>query len=241
MLRLLGLVISIGLADSMNPSSVGPALILAAGPRPRRSVLQFTGGFAAVSIVGGLVVALGPGQAILALVPKPDATTRYILETIAGVAMLVAAAVLWWRRERLAGKEASAESKPRRGSPAVMGLTISAVELPTAFPYFAALAAVVGSGLNIGEQVILIVVYNLCFVLPLLGIAATLTIAGDRAVALLARVRGFMRGHWPVIAAAVALVAGVIVTTLGVTGLGLRAGGHTGRISRRVRHLLTHP
>ncbi len=241
MLRLLGLVISIGLADSMNPSSIGPALFLAAGPRPRRSVLQFTGGFAAVMLVGGVAVALGPGRAILALVPKPDATARYILETIAGAAMLAAAAVLWWRRESLAGRETDAGSSARRRSPAAMGVTISAVELPTAFPYFAAIAAVVGSGLNIGEQVILLAVYNFCFALPLLGIAATLTVAGDKAVALLARVRDFMHDHWPVIAAAVALAAGVIVTTLGVTGLGLKAGGHAGRLSRRVHHLLTHP
>ena len=241
MLRLLGLVISIGLADSLNPSSIGPALYLATGPRPRRSVLQFTAGFAAVMLVGGLVLTLGPGRAILALVPKPDATTRYILETVAGAAMLVAAVVLWRRRESLASKEADAQSNPRRGSPTVMGLTISAIELPTAFPYFAAIAAVVGSGLGVGEQVILVAVYNLCLVLPLLGIAATLTIAGDKATELLARVRSYMQRHWPVIVAAVALVAGVFVITLGITGLGLKSGGHAGRISRRVRHLLTHP
>lgn len=241
MLRVLGLVVSIGLADSLNPSSIGPAMYLATGSRPRRSVLRFTAGYAAVLLVGGLVLTLGPGQAILAVVPKPSPTTRYILETIAGGAMLVAAAVLWWRRQSLAGKETAAESNPRRGSPAVMGVTISAIELPTAFPYFAAIAAVVGSGLSISEQVILVAVYNLCFVLPLLGIVATLTIAGDKAVDLLARVRHFMHRHWPVIVAAVALLAGLFVVALGITGLELKAGGHAGRVSRRLRHLLTHP
>ena len=241
MLRLLGLVISIGLADSLNPSSLGPALYLAAGSRPRRSVLRFTAGFAAVMFVGGLVLTLGPGRAILALVPRPDATTRYILETIAGVALLVASAVLWRRRESLARKESAAESNPRRGSPAVMGLTVSAIELPTAFPYFAAIAAVVGSGLNVAQQVVLVAIYNFCFVVPLLGIAVTLAIAGDKATERLARVRDYMHRHWPVIVAVVALVAGLFVTALGATGLAMKSGGHAGRISRRVRHLLTHP
>lgn len=241
MLRLLGVVIPIGLADSLNPSSIGPALFLAAGPRPRRSVLQFTGGYAAAMLVGGLVLSLGPGRAIIALVPKPTPTTRYILETIAGGAILVAAAVLWLRRERLSRRATAAQSHPRRRSPALMGLTISAIELPTAIPYFAAIAAIVASGLNIGLQVMLVAVYNVCFVLPLLGIAATLAIAGDKAIELLARVREFMRRHWPVIAAAVALLAGAIVITLGVTGLELGAGGRTGRVARRLRHLLTHP
>ncbi len=35
MLRLIALVVSIGLADSMNPSTVVPALYLASGERPR--------------------------------------------------------------------------------------------------------------------------------------------------------------------------------------------------------------
>ena len=241
MLRLLGLAISIGLADSLNPTSIGPALYLASGSRPRRSVLRFTGGYAAVMVLGGLVLTLGPGQAILALVPRPGATTRYILETIAGAAMLVAAAVLWWRRDSLGKRENAAQTHPRRGSPAVMGVTISAIELPTAFPYFAVIAAVVGSGLNVGEQIILVAVYNVCFILPLLGIVAVLTIAGDQAVEILSRVRDYLHRHWPVIVAAVALVAGLFVLALGITGLGLKSGGHTGRLSRRVRHLLTHP
>lgn len=240
MLRLLGLVISLGLADSMNPSSIGPALLLAGGPRPRRSVLQFADGYAAVMLVGGLVLTLGPGRAILALVPRPTPTTRYILEIVAGVVMLVAAAVLWLRRERF-GSRAADQSEPRHGSPAVMGLAISAVELPTAFPYFAAIVAIVGSGLNVAQQIILVAIYNLCFVLPLLGIVVVLMIAGDRAVELLARMRNYLHRNWPAVVAGLALVAGLFVTALGATGLGMNAGGHAGRISRRVRHLLTHP
>ena len=35
MLRLIGLVVSIGLADSMNPSTIAPGIYLAMGRRPR--------------------------------------------------------------------------------------------------------------------------------------------------------------------------------------------------------------
>src|SRR5579875_921362 len=112
MLRLLGLVISIGLADGMNPSSVGPALYLAAGRHPRRAVLQFAGGYAAVMFAGGLILTLGPGRAILALVPHPGPTARYALETIAGVAMLAVAALVWARRARLAARRR--EQEPAR-------------------------------------------------------------------------------------------------------------------------------
>jgi cytochrome c biogenesis protein CcdA len=239
-LHLLALVISIGFADGVNPTSIGPSLFLASEPNPRRNVLRFAAGYAAVLLLGGLVLTLGPGTAILALVPKPTATTRYILETVAGTAMLLAAAFFWSRRNKLSSGRGDNERKSSRRPPFVLGATISAFELPTAFPYFAAIVAVVGSGLNIGQQVLLVAIYNVCFIAPLLAIVVVLSVAGDQAVRLLDRARDFTERHWPVLAAGVALIAGLFVTTLGVTGLELHAGGSTGSISRHVRHLLTN-
>jgi cytochrome c biogenesis protein CcdA len=245
MLRLLGVVISIGLADSLNPTTVGPALLLAARERPRRQVLQFTAGTFAVFLIGGLVLTIGPGQAIVALVPRPSTTTKYILETIAGAAMLVAAAVLWRRRARIRQRASGESSGSGRAvsaaarKPWVVGATISLVELPTAFPYFAVIAAIVGSGLGLTRQLVLVVIYNLCFVFPLLGIVALLTIFKERAVQLLDRIRGYLRTRWPVLAAVIAFTAGVFVITLGVTGLTSQSSGRVGRVSRRLRHLIT--
>jgi cytochrome c biogenesis protein CcdA len=238
MLRLIGLVVSIGLADSMNPSTIAPGLYLAMGERPRAGLSQFTLGVLAVNLVGGAAIALGPGQALLALVPKPDATARYIAETVAGVAMLVAAAVLWHRREHLSRRELPAPRSQGR-SAIVLGLTISAVELPTAFPYFAAIAAVVGSGLDPVRQLILLALYNIAFVLPLLLMLLTLTVSPDRAERILRRSRDVLQRHWPGLLAALALLAGVFVTVIGVTGLTGRGHGTTGRLSRRLRKAIT--
>ena len=85
-----------------------------------------------------------------------------------------------------------------RKSSAILGATITAVELPTAFPYFAAIAAIVGSGLDPARQVFLLVLFNVCFILPLVGIWATLTFAGDRADRMLAIGRDFLERHWPI-------------------------------------------
>ncbi|MHB1833956.1 MAG: GAP family protein [Solirubrobacteraceae bacterium] len=226
MLHLFLLVLSIGLADSMNPSSIGPALYLASGAHPRRSILEVAGGYSAVLLVGGLLLALGPGRAILALVPSPSQTTRNLLEIIAGAAMLVTAAYLWVRRRRLSRRNRKSDAGSQRRSPPLMGATISAVELPTAFPYFAAIAAIVGSGLDVGSQILLVVIYDGCFIIPLLAIAGALALAGDRALSALDRARGYMHRRWPVFAAAVALVAGLGVVALGVSGL--RQNGHAG-------------
>src|SRR5579875_3029830 len=170
MIRLLGLVASIAFADSLNPSTIGPALYLASGERPRRSVMEFVAGTFVVTLLGGLLVTLGPGEALLALVPRPDATSRYIAETVGGVITLLAAGVLWTKRGSLGHRQHVERPPRRRRSPALLGAGIAAVELPTAFPYFAAIVAIVGSGQSLGVRIMAVAVYNVIFVLPLLAI-----------------------------------------------------------------------
>ncbi|HSO99583.1 MAG TPA: GAP family protein [Solirubrobacteraceae bacterium] len=239
MLRLLGIAISIGLADSLNPSTLGPGLYLAADRGAAGKVLAFTGATFAVFLSGGVLLVLGPGNAILALLPHPNATTRYVLEALAGVALLIGVPILWRRRHRPL-KPPGEEGRSIAGrSPAILGATISIVELPTAFPYFAVVAAIVGSGVGVGRQLTVLVVYNLCFVAPLLAIVVAVSLAGDAAVERLRRVRAVLRAHWPAIAAGVALVAGVFVTVLGVTGLTGRRSGTVGHVSRQVHKFIT--
>jgi cytochrome c biogenesis protein CcdA len=238
MLRLIGIVLSIGLADSMNPSTIAPGLYLAMGKHGRSSLVQFTLAVFAVNLVGGAAIALGPGAALLALVPRPGPTARYIVETVAGVAMLIGALVLWRRRESLSRRQLPAPRSEGKSS-LWLGVTIAAVELPTAFPYFAAIAAIVGSGFGPVRQLILLGIYNLAFVLPLILMIATLMIAPERAASILGAARDFLQRRWPALLAGLALFAGVFVTALGVTGLASGQAGAVGRVSRRVRHVIS--
>jgi cytochrome c biogenesis protein CcdA len=220
MLRLIGIVVSIGLADSLNPTTIAPALYMAEGTHAVRRVLEFTLGVFAVYLLGGLLIVLGPGELIIDLVSRPGHTARHVIEIIAGVAMIIAAVVLWRKRHDLAKAEPDRRRRRLDGrSSAVLGATITAVELPTAFPYFAAIAAVVGSGTPLTRQIVLLVLFNLCFVLPLLAIAVVIAVAGDGAEALLKRARDAFRANWPKLLAGVALIAGVLVILLGVSGL----------------------
>ncbi len=237
MIRLIGLVISIGIADSANPTTIAPALYLATGPNARTRVFEFTLAVFVVYLLGGLIIALGPGQLLLSLVPHPGRHLSYVLELVAGVAMLAAAAFLWGHREQL-GRREPKQSKPPTKSSALLGATITAVELPTAFPYFAAIAAIVGSGFDVARQVMLLVLFNVCFVAPLLAILATLTFAGPDAQRMLLAGRAKLEAHWPAVLAILALLAGVFVTLLGVTGLASLRHDHVGGLARRLRHLL---
>lgn len=239
MLRLIGIVVSIGLADSMNPSTIAPGLYLALGDRPRRNLIQFTLAVFAVNFLAGAVIALGPGQAILHLVPHPRPTAKFILETIAGVVMLIAAVVLWVKRASLRRRELPSPSSQSK-SAILLGLTITAVELPTAFPYFAAIAAVVGSGVGPIRQLIAIALYNVAFVLPLILMIGVLAVAGDRAQGIIESGRDWLQHHWPVLVAGLALVAGVFVTLLGVTGLASGEHNTVGHLARAFRHAIHH-
>lgn len=241
MIRLLGLVISIGIADSLNPTTIAPALYLAAGDHARRQVAEFTAAVFAVYLLGGLAIALGPGQLLLAVVPKPGRHLGYVLEIVAGAAMLVAAAMLWAYRGRLSQTRAP-EINPRGRSSAILGATITAVELPTAFPYFAAIAALVGADVDVPRLVFLLVVFNVCFIAPLLVILGVLTFAGPNAQVVLTRGREWLEARWPAVLAILALVAGIIVTGLGVTGLASSHHNDFGTFSRKFRKALhLHP
>src|ERR687883_10768 len=93
MLGLLLVVASIAVFDSLNPSTIGPALYLATTRRGPRTVGAFALGVFVVSFAGGLVLALGPGQLLLSLVPRPKPTTKHLIELAAGAIVLVFNAV----------------------------------------------------------------------------------------------------------------------------------------------------
>lgn len=240
MLSLIGLVLSIGLADSMNPSTIAPGLYLALGKRATGDLIQFTLGVVAVNFLGGLVIVLGPGEALLALVPKPDHTARYIGETVAGVVMLIGAVVLWRRRRGLAERH-HLPSPPSEGkSSLLLGATIAAVELPTAFPYFAAIAAIVDSGFGPISHLVALGIYNVAFVFPLILMIVILMVAPTRAEAILRGARAWLERRWPALLAVLALVAGLFVTALGVTGLAKGQHGTVGHVSGNVRRVISH-
>jgi cytochrome c biogenesis protein CcdA len=239
MIRLAGIVISIGLADSLNPTTIAPALYLASGERPREHVARFMLGVFLVYLLGGAAIALGPGQLLLSIIPHPDAAGRQGLEVGVGAALLIAGGLLWRNRESLSEREVPRfVREPRGHSSTVLGATIMAVELPTAFPYFAAIAAIVGSGTGVIRQLLLLLLFNVCFVLPLVGIVGTLWVAPDRAQERLSRARLFLHRHWPRVLGGLMLLVGAVVVLMGATGLAGHAHGRVARFFRHVHRLL---
>lgn len=217
-LRRIGVALSVGLADSLNPSTVGPALYLATATGPVWRVTQFTLGVFSVNFVGGVVLTIGPGRLLLGLVPHPQGTVRHVLELVAGFVLLAAAVALWRGRRRLA-RRALPGMGGKGGSALIAGASIAAIELPTAAPYFAVIAGIVASKATIPEEIWLLALYNVAFVLPLLAIVVVLLLAGERAGSLLQRGGAWLQRRWPVVLAGLLLFVGGVLTVLGGVGL----------------------
>ena len=218
MLRRIGVMISVGLADSLNPSTVGPALYLATVRKPVWRVAQFTVGVFAVNFAAGVVLTIGPGRLLLGLVPHPQGTVRHVIELVAGLVLLGVAVALWVGRRSLTRRELPMRNSGG-GSALIAGASLAAVELPTAAPYFAVIAGIVASNASVGQEIVLLVLYNVAFVLPLLAIIMLVLFAGERADPWLQKGGAWLQRRWPVVLASLLLFVGSVLTVLGGTGL----------------------
>jgi cytochrome c biogenesis protein CcdA len=216
--HLLAVVIGVGLVDSANPSTIAPALYLAAGRNAVKSLAGFVVGVFLTNFTAGVLIALGPGKAIMSALPHPGEHTRHLIELAAGGLTLILAAVLWVKRERVAHHVASGAERVDRSS-MLVGAGIVLVELPTAIPYFAVIATIVGSDRAAATQVILLAIFNLCFVLPLLAILGLRLVAGERALGLLARMRAGVDRFLATLAPGLVALVGVALIGIGVYGL----------------------
>jgi cytochrome c biogenesis protein CcdA len=214
----LALVIGIGLLDSANPATLVPALYLAAGPNGVKSVAGFLAGFAAANMALGVVLALGPGEAIKRHIPHAGDHTKHVAELAAGGFLLLVAAALWWQRHRVSHHVAAGTKHLDRNS-LLLGAGIAVVELPTAVPYFAAIAVVVGSGQPAANEVLLLAVFNLCFLLPVIVLLGLRMLAGERSRAWLFRLRGRIDAWLATLAPALVALVGLALAVFGAVGL----------------------
>jgi hypothetical protein len=213
-------VIAIALPDCINPSLIGAELLIAAGRHPARRTITFTLAAWTVTFLVGLALALGLGDLILSVLPKPGATVKYALLTTAGGVLIIGGTFLWIRRKTLAGSGPGGGSGDRtHGSAVFLGSGIAGLEVLTAFPYFAAIALIVGSSASNPAKVWLLVLYCVVYTLPLIGIAVVCLVMGERAGGVLRPIVGWMFAHWPMILGPLAAIVGVGLAVYGILRL----------------------
>jgi cytochrome c biogenesis protein CcdA len=219
MLKLVVAVVAIALPDCINPSLIGGELFVATGPRPRRRTAVFTVAAWTVTFAFGVAFALGLGDLILSLVPKPGPTLKYSLIAAAGLVLVIAGTGIWIRRRALARAEATQSLHKSHGSSAVIGAGIAGLELATAFPYFAAIAMIVGSGVSDAAKLSLIALYCVVYTLPLIAITVVVALNGNHAERILQPVGDWLFAHWPAIVGPLTAAIGIGLLALGIVQL----------------------
>ena len=219
MLKLAVAVVAIALPDCINPSLIGGELLLATGPHPRRRTAMFTLAAGFVTFVFGVAFALGLGDLILAVLPKPGPTVKYALIAAAGAVLMIGGTVVWLRRRALVSDDPEKARRTASGSSALFGATIAGFELLTAFPYFAAIAMIVGSGVSNPEKVSLLALYCIVYTLPLIVIAVIFAVMGKRAEDILRPVGDWLFLNWPIVVGPLTAVLGFGVLVYGIVQL----------------------
>jgi hypothetical protein len=212
-------VVAIALPDCINPSLIGGELLMATGLHPRRRAILFTASAFAVTLGFGIAFALGLGDLILSLAPKPGPTVKYSLVTAAGAVLITGGGAIWLRRKALVSSGSANPHPSPHGSPVLIGGGIAGFELLTAFPYFAAIALIVGSGVSNGGKLLLLVLYCVVYTLPLTVIAIVLVLLGDRGERMLRPVGEWLMGHWPLVVAPLTVLLGIGVLAYGIVQL----------------------
>jgi cytochrome c biogenesis protein CcdA len=212
------LVASLALADSVNPVTIAVAVYLSATPDPVRRLAGFAVGVFVVYLAGGAVLVLGPGELLRTAVHGVHSRGFDGVSIVLGMVIIAVAGVIWARRGQFVGRDLSA-SVPRPGSALALGAVVTAVDLPTAFPYFAAIAAIVGSDVGLVGQLALLVMFNALYVLPVGGILLLRLLTGERSAALLARAAGLIERFAPFVLVGLALALGVGLVVRGASGL----------------------
>jgi cytochrome c biogenesis protein CcdA len=213
-------VVAIALADCVNPSLIGGELLVATGERPRRHTVAFTGAALIVTFAFGLAIALGLGDLILSLVPKPGLTVKYGLITAAGTMLVVGGAVVWFRRKALVSAEHSDVRRESQRPAALMGAGIAGLELLTAFPYFATIAMIAASAASAVGKLSLLGLYCVIYTSPLIAIAVVIAVMGDRSQRVLRPAGDWLFAHWPLVVAPLTATFGIGVLAFGIVQLG---------------------
>lgn len=173
-------VLALAVVDSINPSAivVTLALLSISDSRAVARVAVYVGAIFVTYFALGATMILGIDALLPSLGGLLSSPAGFIVQSLVGLALLVyslTAPAGRARPERIAPPSATTYA-----AIALLGLTVTVMEIPTAIPYFAAIALITKAELPIQAWVPLLGVYNLIFVLPPIALLVGHLVLGKR-------------------------------------------------------------
>ena len=156
-------LLALALVDSINPSAIVVTLYLLSRERMAAQVVVYVAAIFLTYLTLGAMMMSGIDALLPSVRTAGGGRLEFIVQGLIGLAMLLYA--IW--------APTTAKSAPRvePGASSVvalalLGLTVTALELPTAVPYFGAVALLTTADLPVTRWLPLLVLYNAIFVLP---------------------------------------------------------------------------
>ena len=173
-------VLALAVLDSINPSAIVVTLYLLSmtGPRVHLQVMVYIGAIFITYLLFGAMMVLGIESLLPSMGRVLQGTTGLVVQSVVGLMLLVYSLTA----------SVTKPSSPPVARPAastyaalvMLGISVTAMELPTAIPYFAAIGLLTEARLNIGAWLPLLVVYNVIFVIPPMALLAGHLVLQDK-------------------------------------------------------------
>jgi len=173
---LLGLL-ALALVDSINPSAIVVTLYLLSRERVTAQIVVYIAAIFVTYLTLGMMMMSGIDALLPSLRTIGGGKLEFIVQGLIGLAMLLYAI----------RAPTTAKSAPRVEPAAstyaalvLLGVTVTTLELPTAVPYFGAIALLTTADLPMAQWLPLLVLYNAIFVLPPVVLLAGHVVLGGR-------------------------------------------------------------
>lgn len=156
-------LLALAVVDSINPSAIAVTLYLLGQGRSTAQVVTYLLAIFGTYLTMGVAMMLGLGAVLPGVQSFAEGRLGLVVQSLIGLAMLVYAV-----------RAPAASPSTRRPEPhaatiaaiALLGVTVTALELPTAVPYFGAVALLTSASLPMAQWLPLLAGYNAIFVLP---------------------------------------------------------------------------
>ena len=154
---------ALALVDSINPSAIVVTLYLLSGGRAPAQIVVYVAAIFLTYLTLGVMMMSGIDALLPSLETVGSGRLGLIVQGLIGLALLLYAIRAPATAKAAPRVEPSANSY---AALALLGVTVTTMELPTAVPYFGAIALLTTADLPIARWLPLLVLYNAIFVLP---------------------------------------------------------------------------
>lgn len=170
----------LALLDSINPSALAMTLYLITAGARAGKVLSYIAAVFVTYFASGLLLLLGLTSLLGTFQGVFESTAAYGVQAVIGAAMLIYS--FSPNKPEAQEKEVETEAPRSQGFVAMflLGVTVTAAEFPTAFPYLGAIGILNSLELSFLGWLPLLLGYNLIFVAPPLLLFGAYRFLGER-------------------------------------------------------------